>query len=249
MVTGSTGRGMGRSIAWTLAREGADVALNYGTYHKSSDQAKRVAEVVEGFGVRSTIVQADTSDAEAVQALVRRTVEVLGKVDILVNNAGGPWDSVSFTSIKPEHWRRVIGAEINGALYATRALLPAMKRRRWGRIVNLGMERSEEWTGPPYDYTLGKAARHILTRNLAHGLSQWNVTINTVAPGYTPPYAWRDAVDAVHHRGKWLSRSQPTAQDAAEVVAFLASEEARFVNGATITIRPNYSAMKQPSLK
>ncbi len=240
---------MGRSIAWTLAREGVDVALNYGTHHPTGDQAKWVAKVAEGLGVRTTIVRADTADATQVRAMVARVAKVLGPIDILVNNAGGPWEVQPFASIKPEHWRRVIDAEANGMFYATQAVLPAMKRRRWGRIITLGMERTEEWAGPPYDYSVGKAARHILARNLAHDFSRWNVTINSVAPGYIKQFSRKDAVEALHHRGRWPIRTQPTPQDVAEVVAFLCSEEARFVNGATITVRPNYSTMEEPWLK
>src|SRR2546421_420063 len=111
--------------------------------------------------------------------------------------------------------------------HTIRTALPRMRRRRWGRVVNIGMERSEEFTEPPFDYTVGKIARHGLTRILSEVEIGRGITINAVAPGYIPYFTFRQALDAVHHRGLWASRRNGTPQDIAEVVTFLCSDEAR----------------------
>jgi len=133
-------------------------------------------------------------------------------------------------------WQRVLRAEIDGMFHTIRTALPRMRRRRWGRVVNIGMERSEEFTEPPFDYTVGKIARHGLTRILSEVEIGRGVTINAVAPGYIPYFTFRQALEAVHHRGLWISRKHGTPQDVAEIVTFLCSDEARNVTGAVIPV-------------
>jgi 3-oxoacyl-[acyl-carrier protein] reductase len=229
---------MGRSTALTLAREGAAVVLNYGTNRAAPlAEHRRVLEAVRDFGVDAILVRADTREGGAVRRMFARTKTKLGSVDILVNNAGGAWDvRRDLTKIDDGFWQRVLRAEIDGMIHTIKAALPDMRRRGWGRIVNLGMERSEEFTGPPYDYTVGKIARHGLTRILSEVEIARGITINAVAPGHIPYFSHREAVDAARHKGAWTRRRHGTPQDVAEVVAFLCSEEARHLNGAVLPI-------------
>ena len=229
---------MGRSTALTLARDGADVVLNHGTNRRvGAAEVRRLREAVEAFGVRSILVPADTSDPVQVRRLFAATKEALGPVDILVNNAGGLWDpKEDLAKVSEAHIARVLRAEIEGMFYMIRAALPDMRRRRWGRIVNLGMERSEEFQEPPYDYTVGKIARHGLTRILSEVEMSRGITINAILPGYIPYFSFRNAVAAVRHEGPWKPRRHGTPQDVAELVAWLCTEEARFVKGALIPI-------------
>jgi len=238
LVTGSTGEGMGRSTALTLARDGADVALNDGTNRRPGARTtRRVVSAVKEFDVRTTLVHADTRDGRAVRRMFARIRDELGPVDILVNNAGGSWDvRRDLTKVDDAFWQGVLRAEIDGIFHTIKAALPGMRRRRWGRIVNLGMERSEEFTGPPYDYTIGKIARHALTRILSEVEIPHGLTINAVAPGYIPYFNLAEAIKAVRHRGPWGSRRHGTPQDVAELVAFLCTDEARYVNGAVIPV-------------
>ena len=238
LVTGSTGQGMGRSTALTLAREGADVVLNHGTNRTTRDaDNRRLIRAIEKFGVRATLVRADTASGAEVQAMFARAKRDLGPVDILVNNAGGQWDPRrDLTKVDDAFWQSVLRAEIDGMFHTIKAALPDMRRKRRGRIVNIGMERSEEFTEPPYDYTVGKIARHGLTRILSEVEIPNGVTINAVAPGYIPYFTFRQALDAVGHRGPWRGRKYGTPQDAAELVAFLCSDEARNVTGAVIPV-------------
>jgi NAD(P)-dependent dehydrogenase (short-subunit alcohol dehydrogenase family) len=238
LVTGSTGDGMGRSTALTLAREGADVVLNCGTNrHTRRVRNRRLLEAVESFGVRALLIEAKTQDGPEVRAMFAQAKRTLGPVDILVNNAGGRWDpQEDLTKVLDRFWQTVLRAEIDGIFHTIKAALPDMRRHRWGRIVNLGMERSEEFGEPPYDYTVGKIARHGLTRILSEVEIPNGVTINAVAPGYVPSFTFEQAIDAVHHAKTWTRRTHGTPQDVAELVAWLCSEEARFVKGAIIPI-------------
>lgn len=238
LVTGSTGDGMGRSTALTLAREGADVVLNTGTNRQTKASANRhLLEAVESLGSRAILVVADTTKGPAVRGMFTRAKQEFGPVDILVNNAGGMWDPrTDLTKVNDAFWQGVLRAEIDGMFHTIKAALPDMRRRRWGRIVNLGMERSEEFMEPPYDYTVGKIARHGLTRILSEVEMPHGVTINAVAPGYIPTFTFPEALDAVRHGKAWASRRFGTPQDVAELVAWLCTDAARFVKGAVIPI-------------
>lgn len=238
LVTGSTGEGMGRSTALTLAREGADVVLNTGTNRRTKAATnQRLLEAIETLGVRALLVEASTTDGAAVRSMFERTKQELGPVDILVNNAGGRWDpKTDLTRVDDAFWQDVLRAEIDGMFHTIKAALPAMRRRKWGRIVNLGMERSEEFMEPPYDYTVGKIARHGLTRILSEIEIPHGITINAIAPGYIPEFTFDEALAALRHGKAWNSRTHGTPQDVAELVAWLCTEEARFVKGAVIPI-------------
>ena len=238
LVTGSTGEGMGRSTALTLAREGADIVLNTGTNRRTKEAAnRRLIEAVESFGVRAILAEAKTSEGPAVRRMFSRAKKELGPIDILVNNAGGRWDPrPDLVKVDDDFWQDVLRAEIDGMFHTIKAALPDMRRRRWGRIINLGMERSEEFMEPPYDYTVGKIARHGLTRILSEVEMPHGVTINAVAPGYIPYYSFAQAMEAVRHGKAWTSRRHGTPQDVAELVAWLCSEQARFVKGAIIPV-------------
>jgi len=229
---------MGRSTAFTLAREGADVVLNYGTNRKTKgEENRRLVKAIKEFGVQTLLLPADTADGNAVRAMFSKAKEELGPVDILVNNHGGRWEMTpDLTKVDDAFWQSVLRAEIESVFHTIKAALPDMRRRRWGRIINLGMERSEEFMGPPYDYTVGKIARHGLTRILSEVEIPHGITINAVAPGYIPYVSFEEALDAVRHGKGWQRRRHGTPQDVAEVVAWLCTEEARFVKGAIIPV-------------
>jgi len=237
LVSGASGEGMGRSIALTLAREGADIVVNY---RRRARRAEEVAGVIREMGRRSLVQQADVSDAGAVEAMVEAALAAFGQIDILVNSAGGSWKPQDLPEIEPEHWRGVMAEEIDASYLLMRAALPGMRERGWGRIVSIGGYQADDWRagppGAPLDYPLGKAARHWLTRTLAPREMTHGITINAVAPGPIPYVSLEEAVEAVRRGPAWASRDRPGPQDVAEVVAFLCSERARFLTGAVLTI-------------
>jgi 3-oxoacyl-[acyl-carrier protein] reductase len=234
LVTGSTGRGMGRSIALTLARDGANVALNYET---RPERAERVKAQVEALGRRACLVQADVATAAGSRALYDAAVRELGKVDILVVSAGGAWKVQDITDATPEHWQRVLAEEVDAALYLIALVLPGMRARRWGRIILTGGLDADDWReGWPLDYPLGKASRHWLTRSLARREFPNGITVNAIAPGEVLYVELDEALADLARNDAWRARSGPRPQDAGEIAAFLCSEPARFVSGTIVNM-------------
>jgi 3-oxoacyl-[acyl-carrier protein] reductase len=235
LVTGAGGEGMGRSIALTLARDGADVVLNY---HRKDQRVVETAAAIEAMGRRVLAFAADVADPLQVDSMVAAAEEALGPIDIVVNSAGGPWKPQDITKIDPAHFRTVLAQEIEATFLLIRATLPGMRARGWGRIVSIGGYSADDWRyGPPeapLDYPLGKAARHWLTRTLAPREIGRSITINAVAPGPTPRVTLDEAVAAV--RGERGPRDHNTPQDVADVVAFLCSDAATRVTGAVIPV-------------
>jgi 3-oxoacyl-[acyl-carrier protein] reductase len=235
LVTGAGGQGMGRSIALTLARDGADIVLNY---HRKLDQVADTTAAIEAFGRKTLAVAADVSDAASVDAMFAAARASLGRIDIVINNAGGPWKPQDVTEIDPAHLRRVLAMEVEATYYLLRAALPGMRERGWGRFVSIGGDMAEHWTfGPPdapLDYPLGKAARHWITRTIARRESVHGVTINAVAPGPTDRVALPDARAAAERGASGGDDNAP--QDVANVVSFLCSDAAARVTGAIIPV-------------
>jgi 3-oxoacyl-[acyl-carrier protein] reductase len=235
LVTGAGGAGIGRAIALTLARDGADVALNY---HRKRDGAERTTAAIEAMGRRALLVAGDVGDAASVDAMALEAAAQLGKIDILINSAGGPWKPQDVTEIEPDHLRRVIAREIESTYYLLRATLPGMRARGWGRIISIGGHLADDWRfGPPdapLDYPLGKAARHWLTRTLAPREIDRGITINAIAPGPTPRVTFEEAM-AVLHGSRGVAPGN-TPQDVAELAALLCSDAAARITGAVIPV-------------
>lgn len=229
LVTGASGRGIGRSIALTLARQGADIVVNF---EQRRERAEQVAQAIESFGRRALLHQADVRDPHAVEAMVRVAEAHFGRLDIVVCSSGGPWEPRDITEITPEHWRAVMAEEIDSAYALLRAALPGMRSRGWGRVVLIGGLHADDWRfGPPdapLDYPLGKAARHWLARTLGPRELAHGITINAVAPG---PMAYISFEEALRLVNGGSASSGPTQQDVADDVAFLCSERASEITG------------------
>lgn len=237
LVTGSTGEGMGRSIAFTLAREGAKVVLNYGTGHpNNAHAAEKVLEELRQLGGKGYAFKADVREEDEVQAMIEGIITLYGKIDFLICNHGGEYLTRDIAEIEHDHWRSVIKAEIDGLFYCIKHALPHMRREQAGRIIAISMAGAENFTQPPYDYNLGKSARNALIRALAGAEIENGITCNIVAPGLIPRITLRQAVDGAKHAPAWKRRVKPSPQDVAEVIKFLCSDEAMFVNGSVIEL-------------
>lgn len=249
LVTGAGGQGMGRSIALTLARDGADIVLNYrrdGSITNTDGNemivrpkgvAEATAAAIEAMGRRVLRHQADVTDPAQVDAMFAAGEAAFGKIDIVVNSAGAPWKPLDITEINPAHLRRVLAAEIEATYYLLRAALPGMRARGYGRIVSIGGHMADDWRhGPPdapLDYPLGKAARHWLTRTLAPRESAHGITINAVAPGPTRRFSHEEALAALRALPEGGAN---TPQHVAEAVAWLCGDAASRVTGAVIPV-------------
>jgi 3-oxoacyl-[acyl-carrier protein] reductase len=177
LVTGAS-RGIGAAIALALAADGADVAVNY---RERAAEADSVAASIVAMGRRAVAVAGDVSDGEAVAGMVRQVTDRLGEVDILVNNAGiGLIRGVD--DLTEADFDRTIAVNLKSVFLCTQAVLPSMRERAWGRIVNIssGAARGAGGVGPHYNAS--KAGMEGLTRGYAARLVKEGITVNAVAP-------------------------------------------------------------------
>ena len=237
LITGSCGKGMGRSTALRLAREGTNIVLNYGTRRDGAEveaDAARIADAIAQLGGRAIVQKADTSDEQQVKAMVEAACAEFGQVDILVNNAGGAWDAKDYTEIDIGHFRKTLAAEIDGAFLTMKHVVPGMRERRWGRIIHISLTFAlwmDSVEGMAPDYCLGKAARSWMT--MAFGAQEFKhgITVNCIEPGPTPSIEFDEALKAAGgDYASFKKREQANCHDVAEIIAFLCSEAGRFVS-------------------
>lgn len=236
IVTGSTGGGVGRSVALTLAREGADVVLNYGTGRDEPGPGQEVLAYLKSRGRRALLVRADTRIADEVDGLVAAAEREFSRVDIVVNNAGGDWQVADLAAMEPDHVRSVFEAEVLGPFHLIRAALPGMRKRGYGRIVNVGLFSPRDWQGMALDYVWAKESRALLTPGIARAEARHGVTINDVRPGPLPHLSFEEAVALVERGAEARREPGPTPQDVAEAIAFLCSARARHVTGSALGV-------------
>jgi 3-oxoacyl-[acyl-carrier protein] reductase len=259
LVTGSCGYGTGASTALRLAREGANIVLNYGTCRRGREMAERgqrIAREIEKLGSRAIVQEADTRDEHQVKRMVEAGKNEFGGVDILVNNAGGLWHSSDCTKVDIEEWRSTLAAEIDGALLTMKHVLPGMRKRRWGRIIHMGLEGVFRHPGAPGPaYCLGKAARSWMAEAFAPTDFKRGITMNCIELGWTNGLDLEDAVRLAKGKhldveittyspvdrekkwqGRWRDRQSPVCHDIGEIVAFLCSDCGRFISGNQIRL-------------
>ncbi len=179
IVTGGT-RGIGAEIVRTLARQGADVALNY---RKSAAEAEEMVKELEGMGRRALAVQADVSSFEDAQSMVATVVERLGGLHILVTNAGMNWDGVIW-KMEEEQWDRVIDVDLKGTFNYLRAAAPIFKGQNLGRFVAVTSINGLRGKFGQTNYSAAKSGVHGLTKAAAKDLGKFGVTCNAIAPGF-----------------------------------------------------------------
>jgi NAD(P)-dependent dehydrogenase (short-subunit alcohol dehydrogenase family) len=230
IITGAAGSGLGRSIALTLAREGAQVVINYRT---SEASARAIVEYIRDSGGHALAISADVFEKDGCKKLVESTIAQFGQIDICIIGPGGGWHPETIDQLVPDAALDDIRHEAAPLLYLMPNLLPGMYERRWGRII--GIASLPVKLSPAYAYNLGKAARlHalLLAQDQAwtHG-----VTVNVIAPG---PFAGlNDLASAIEHsqRGEaWQKRIDVSPQDIAEGVAFLCSDSGRYITGCVL---------------
>ncbi len=243
LVTGG-GRGIGRSVALSLASAGADVAVTA----RSSKELDETAAAIRALGRRAESIVCDVSERTQVDAMVARVRTALGDPLILVNNAGIA-ASAKLTDTTDEMWDRMLRVNASSAFYCTRAVLPLMLAAKWGRIVNMASVAGR--AGAPYiaAYTASKHALLGLTRAVAAEVASRGITVNAVCPGYVDTEMTdASAANIVKRTGrteedarKILEGFSPqgrlmTAPEVAAMTTYLCSEGARGINGQGIVI-------------
>lgn len=230
IVTGAAGKGMGRSIALTLAREGARVVVNYRT---SGDSANAIVAHIESRGGHAIAAEADVFQASGCKTLVDAAFERFGQVDICILGPGGGWHPEPPDRLDPSAALEDTHHELAPIYHLMPLVLPGMYERKWGRLVGLAL--APPFGSPAYPYNVGKAAR-VHTLLLARDAAWENgVTLNSIGPGPVGEIATlEEAIELCDHGPAWKERSAITPQDIAETVAFLCSEAGRFITGCVV---------------
>lgn len=230
LVTGSAGSGMGRSIALTLARQGAKVAVNYRT---SKDPAQEIVDHIKSRGGEAIAVQADVSESDACKKLIAKTTENLGPIDICVINPGAGWHPESIDKLDSSAAIEDVVSEVAPFFHLMPLVLPGMYKRKWGRVI--GISLLPPCDSPAYSYNAAKAARTQAMLRARDEAWKHGVTINIIAPGPVPAIEeLNEAVEQCDHRPAWTNRAGTSPQDIAEAVAYLSSEAGRFITGCVL---------------
>jgi 3-oxoacyl-[acyl-carrier protein] reductase len=233
LVTGGS-RGIGRAIVLRLATQGANVAF---TYKGNAAAAAETVAAVEGLGRKAVAIQADASDPESAEGVVKQALETFGKIDILVNNAGVTRDGV-LARMSDDDWRAVLDTNLGSVFYTCRAVTRGMMRRRSGAIVNVSSIVGVHGNWGQSNYAASKAGIIGFTKSLAQELGSRGVRANVVAPGYITTRLTE--VIPEQARAKMLDLTPlgrlGDPEDVAGAVRFLCSDEAAFITGEVLLV-------------
>lgn len=233
VVTGAS-RGIGRAIALQLAKEGANVVVNYSG---SEDKALQVVEEIKNIGRNAIAVKANVSDNESVQNLMSQALEAFGSIDVLINNAGITRDNL-IMRMKEDEWDDVISTNLKGVFLCTKAVTRQMMKQRAGRIINISSIVGVMGNAGQANYVAAKAGVIGLTKTTARELASRNILVNAIAPGFIET----EMTDALPEDIKAAMLAQiPLAQlghpeHIAKAVVFLASEDSSYMTGQVLHI-------------
>ncbi|MCH8186302.1 MAG: SDR family oxidoreductase [Chloroflexi bacterium] len=234
IVTGA-GRGMGRAVAARLAAGGAKLVVN----DLDADSAERAAGALQESGAEALATPGDVTSSADVARMVASAIEHFGRIDVLVNNAGVLRPTPVF-ELEEEEWDMVVNGNLKSTYLCSRAVLPAMRDQGWGRIVNFSSTagKSVSTVGGAH-YTASKAAILGFTRHLAKEEAAHGITVNAVCPGLIDTEMVRSTISK--ERTAAYASSFPIARlgepyEVAELVAFLASDKAAYITGASLDI-------------
>jgi 3-oxoacyl-[acyl-carrier protein] reductase len=233
LITGSN-KNIGRAVALYLAESGHNIVVN-GSRDKAA--CEEVAGKVRDLGAKALIAVCDIGDRKAVDAMARSAIETFGGVDVLVNNAAVRPDG-AYLETSEDEWQRIMDTNFYSAFHLTRAFLPGMIAKGWGRIINFtGMMAQQGYPGKSAAVSVSKHALWGLTKSLSREFGPKGITTNIISPGTFPP---SDA-DPNSARFEAMRKSNPTGrlgvpEDIAAMVDLLVSEQGGFINGQMLQI-------------
>lgn len=233
LVTGSS-RGIGRSIAVRFAKEGANVIINY---HSNKSEAETITEIISSYGKDPMCIKADVSNEEEVISMVDQIIKHYGHIDVLVNNAGIAIDA-EFEDRKVEDWKSTLDTNLIGVFLVSKYVGKCMQERGYGKIVNISSTNGLDTTYTySVDYDASKAALINLTKNLAIQYAP-DINVNAVAPGWVDTEMNNELPKEYlkSEKGKILLHRFAEPEEIADVVLFLASDKARYIDGETVRV-------------
>ncbi len=233
VVTGGA-RGIGRAIVERLARQGADVMIG----DMLNDLAEQTAlEISQATQRKIVAFPVNVTDGKSVAELVEHTLSVFGKVDILVNNAGITRDTL-IVRMDETDWDAVLDVNLKGVFNCSKAVIRPMMKQRYGRIVNMSSVSGQAGQAGQTNYSASKAGVIGFTKALAREVASRQITVNAVAPGFIPTALTNDLPEELK---KSMMLATPagrmgTPEEVASAVAFLASDEAAYINGQVLAV-------------
>lgn len=233
LITGAT-RGIGKQIAITLAKQGYNIALNY---RKENEELENTKKEIEEIGVQVLAVKGDVANFEECENFVKQVIERFGQIDVLVNNAGITKDML-LMRMKKEDFEQVIDTNLVGTFNVTKNVVPYMMKARSGRIINISSVVGISGNAGQTNYSASKAGIIGFTKSLAKEIASRNILVNAVAPGFIETNMTDVLKDDVKQE---IAKNIPlkrmgTAQDVANVVKFLASDDSSYITGQVINI-------------
>lgn len=231
LITGA-GRGIGKTIAVKLAESGLDIAI--ADMNPVSDDVLRE---IEEYGTKCLAFQLDVTDVESVDSVVKKIIDETGGIHILVNNAGITKDNL-FMRMKPEQWSQVIDVNLNGVFHVTKAVIRTMVKQHSGRIINISSVVGFSGNPGQVNYSSTKSGLIGFTKSLSREVGTRGITVNAVAPGFINTAM----TQALNESQQQTILSQiplgrmGEAEDIANAVAFLASEEASYITGTVLHV-------------
>ncbi|HEU0141086.1 MAG TPA: 3-oxoacyl-[acyl-carrier-protein] reductase [Bryobacteraceae bacterium] len=231
-VTGSS-RGIGRAIALTLCREGCRIVVASPEVEKNEE----VASEIRNSGGQAMTVNLDLTSTDSIKEGFAAAQREWGRVDILVNNAGITKDALAMR-MKPQDWDIVLRINLSGAFFAIQQALPGMVRERWGRIVNIASVVGRSGNPGQANYVASKAGLIGLTKTVAQEVGSRNITVNAVAPGFIETDMTQVLPQEVKDRmlAQIPLKRSGKPEDVANVVKFLASDDAAYITGQVIDV-------------
>lgn len=232
-ITGAT-RGIGKQIAITLAEAGYDIAINY---RKENEELQNTKHEIEQTGAKCLSLQGDVSNYEDCEKIAKEIIEEYGKIDILVNNAGITKDTL-LMRMKKEDFEDVINVNLVGTFNMTKNVIPYMMKNRSGRIINISSVVGVSGNAGQANYAASKAGIIGFTKSLAKEVGSRNILVNSIAPGFIET-AMTDVLkeEIKEEIAKTIPlKRMGKAQDVANVVKFLASEESSYITGQVIHV-------------